>query len=71
MESVAESECVGESLERADEVPREKGLEWRKGMEIANLEQKKKARYRRPDQDMLAWPLGKLRKASSNLALSD
>jgi hypothetical protein len=51
IESVVESECVGEVLERVEGVSREKEREWRKGMEIANLEQKKKARYRRPDQD--------------------
>jgi hypothetical protein len=44
MESVAEFECVGESLERVEVVSREKEREWRKGMLIANLEQKKKER---------------------------
>lgn len=44
MESVVEFECAGDCLERAVGASREKVLEWRNGMEIANLEQKKKAR---------------------------
>lgn len=41
---MAEFEWAGESLDRVDGASREKVREWRNGMEMANLEQKKKAR---------------------------